>query len=130
MKSRCKDSEFLGRAYIKNYKFVFDGYSETRKGAVGNIVPNENGIVWGCLYEISGEDEIKLDKCEGYNNGIYDKMEIDVITDDELTITVLIYFRVNQDIGIPSEEYLNTVIEGTRDCCLPDEYIEYIMSLG
>lgn len=130
MKSRCKDCEFLAKAYIKNYRFVFDGYSEARKGAVGNIVHKDKGIVWGGLYEISGEDEIKLDKCEGYNNGIYDKKEIDVITDDGLTVTAIVYFRVNQDIGIPSEEYIETVIEGARDCYLPDDYIDYIVSLA
>ncbi len=130
MKNRCKDSEYLGRAYLRNYKFIFDGYSEERKGAVGNIIPHENGIVWGGLYEISGEDEMKLDECEGYHDGIYDKMKIDVIIDDESTISAFIYYRTNQSIGSPSEEYINTVIEGAKDCSLPDDYLEYIISLG
>lgn len=38
MKDRCPDAEFMNVAYLKGYRFVYDGYSKKRRGAVANIV--------------------------------------------------------------------------------------------
>ncbi|MBW9220672.1 gamma-glutamylcyclotransferase [Methanothermococcus sp. SCGC AD-155-M21] len=66
MEERCPDSEFVCVGYIKNYKFVYDGYSITREGAVGNILKDKEGIVWGAIFKISERDEEELNRCEGY----------------------------------------------------------------
>ena len=77
MKHRCPDSKLIGVAILKGYRFVYDGYSCLRKGAVANIVKDESEKVFGVLYEISENDERELDCCEGYPNS-YDKKEVEV----------------------------------------------------
>lgn len=47
MKERCPNSKFIKRVYLENYKFVYDGYSYTRRGPVANIVESQEEIVWG-----------------------------------------------------------------------------------
>ena len=55
MKERCPDSRFVGRAFLPEYSFVYDGYFERRGGAVGNVAPSKNSVVWGGIFEISEE---------------------------------------------------------------------------
>ncbi len=124
MKERCPNSKFIKKVYVKGYRFVYDGYSTTRKGAVANIVKDENCIVWGALYEITQTDLENLDKCEGYRK-VY-KREYIVVKDSEGKEykNVWVYLREPQPIGRPSEEYKKIVYEGAIQCCLPQEYIE------
>jgi hypothetical protein len=53
MRERCPSCKFIGRFFLENYKFVYDGYSKTRNGTVANIVELNNAIVWGGLFEIN-----------------------------------------------------------------------------
>lgn len=55
MKERCPNSKFLKRAFIVGYKFVYDSYSEKRKGAVGNIIESKGDIVWSGFFEVDDE---------------------------------------------------------------------------
>ncbi|HON08094.1 MAG TPA: hypothetical protein PLW02_08355 [Verrucomicrobiota bacterium] len=45
----------MKRAFIEGYKFVYDSYSEKRKGAVGNIIESKGDIVWSGLFEVDDE---------------------------------------------------------------------------
>ena len=80
MNCRCPYSKFVKRVYLVNYKFVYDGYSKKREGAVANVLESADSIVWGGLYEISKSDLENLDKFEGYPN-IYNRKELQVEDD-------------------------------------------------
>ena len=61
MKRRCKDSIFLKKINLKNFKLTFRS-----KYKAADIEPKENSIVPGGLFEISKSDEKKLDIYEDY----------------------------------------------------------------
>src|SRR6056300_1254812 len=61
MKKRCKDSIFLKKINLKDFKLTF----RSKHGAA-DIEPKRYSIVQGCLYSISKIDEIKLDIYEDY----------------------------------------------------------------
>jgi gamma-glutamylcyclotransferase (GGCT)/AIG2-like uncharacterized protein YtfP len=123
MKDRCPSSKFLKRAFIIRYKFVYDGYSQSRKGTVANIIDSENDIVWGGLFEINDDNLAALNCYEGYPKS-YNRKEFQV-KDDEKNIHIAIaYYRKNKKTGEPSSEYRQIVIQGAQDFNLPEDYIK------
>ncbi len=125
MRKRCKDNfEIVGIAYIEGYRFVYDGYSRTWKGAVANIVPSEGDRVWGVLYKIGQDCEETLDKFEGVKRGIYSKRYLKVKDEKGKEYEALVYMREPQPVGEPSEDYRKTVVEGSEEHKLPKDYID------
>ena len=61
MKRRCKDSKFLKKIKLKNFKLTFRS-----KYRAADIEPKKNSIVPGALFEISKSDEKRLDLYEDY----------------------------------------------------------------
>ena len=61
MKRRCKDSVYLKRINLKNFKLTFRS-----KYRAADIEPKKNSIVPGGLFEISKSDEKKLDVYEDF----------------------------------------------------------------
>ena len=124
IKERCgSGAKFLKKAYLPNYKFVYDGYSYKWNGAVANVIPLKGEVVWGVLYEITKECEDKLDGHEGLGVSYF---KIDVIVYDENgnSHKAFLYLREPREPGKPSLEYLETIIEGAREAGLPEDYIK------
>ena len=61
MKRRCKDSIFLKKINLKDFRLTFRS-----KYRAADIEPKKNSIVPGGLFEISKSDEKKLDVYEDY----------------------------------------------------------------
>ena len=61
MKRRCKDSKFLKKIKLKNFRLTFRS-----KYRAADIEKKKNSIVPGALYEISKSDEKKLDVYEDF----------------------------------------------------------------
>ncbi len=125
MNERCPGSRFIGPAKLSSHKFVYDGYSKTRKGAVANIINKNNSkdAVWGGLFKISKDNKNSLDCYEGYPR-VYERMEVTVQDLNGKMFNALVYLRKGEKVGIPSENYHKTVLCGARDCGLPQDYID------
>jgi gamma-glutamylcyclotransferase (GGCT)/AIG2-like uncharacterized protein YtfP len=131
MDERCPGNSFVGPAKLVGYKFVYDGYSGNRKGAVANIIETKDfkDIVWGGLFEISEANRDALDCYEGYSGGIYNRKEIYVHDSNYKKCKALVYYlRDGKEIGKPSEDYRNIILQGAKDCDLPQEYINTYIS--
>ena len=61
MKHRCKDSIFLKKINLKDFRLTFRS-----KYRAADIEPKKNSIVPGGLFNISKSDEKKLDVYEDY----------------------------------------------------------------
>ena len=123
MKQRCKDSSYISSGVLERFKFVYDGYSTRWKGAVGNIVPSKSDSVFGALFEVTEEDLDALDGYEGYPTR-YQKIEVPVVSKERGEMRAFAYFREGEKEGLPSDDYLSTVLQGARDCGLPDQYVQ------
>lgn len=136
MVERCPDSKFLKRAYLDNYRLVYDGYSKRWDGAPANIVESRGDMVWGGVYSISEKDLERLDKCENCNNSkskegicsqcgedLYARKEMVFFDDNGREVRALVYFRTGREESEPSAKYLETVLCGAHDCGLPKNYI-------
>ena len=113
MKRRCKDSKFLKKMKLKNFRLTFRS-----KYRAADIEKKKNSIVPGALYEISKSDEKKLDVYEDfpilykkYYFYYYDKK-------------VMTYIMVNKKpFRYPTERYLNVIKQGYKDCKLNKKYL-------
>jgi gamma-glutamylcyclotransferase len=123
MKRRCPGSRFVGTARLEGHRFVYDGFSVAWGGAVGNIVKSEAEGVWGALFDISATDRLTLDGFEGYPRA-YDRAEFEVKDKDGEAHRALAYFRTGRALGKPHPDYERTVLEGAKECALPEEYVD------
>jgi len=123
MKERCPGGRFLKLAVLAGYRFVYDGYSVTRQGATANIVKSETESVRGALFEITEKDRLSLDAHEGYPRE-YDRKVVEVRDADGAAHAAMTYFRPGRALGKPHPDYERVVLDGARDCKLPEDYVD------
>lgn len=108
MKYRCPDSKMIGRTYLKDWKLTIPFYAniEMEKGTLTPIL----------LWEISSEDEAKLDKYEGYPKG-YDKRELMVSINDTVVSAMAYVMTDKYKISdkIAREWYVEGIVQGYVD---------------
>ena len=108
MKRRCKDSIFLKKFELKNFRLTFRS-----KYRAADIEPKKNLIVPGALFEISKSDERKLDIYEDYPI-LYKKYYFTYYGKKVMTYTM----TKKTSFTFPTERYLNVVKRGYKDCDL------------
>ena len=113
MKRRCKDSVFIKKINLKNFRLTFRS-----KYRAADIEPKKRSIVPGGLFEISKSDEKKLDVYEDYPN-LYKKYYFFYNKKKVMTYTMV----KKTKFRYPTERYLNTVIKGYADCNLNKKYL-------
>lgn len=123
MQRWCPASRFVKAVLLGGYRFVYDGFSVTWDGAVGNIVKSETEKVWGALYEITERDRLTLDAFEGYPRS-YEHVEIEVRDRDGNVSQAMTYLRTGRALGKPHPDYERIVIDGAKECGVPEEYID------
>ena len=120
MKRRCKDSVFLKKINLKNFRLTFRS-----KYRAADIEPKKNSIVPGGLFEISKSDEKKLDVYEDYPT-LYKKFYFSYYEKQIMTYTI-----VNKtSFKFPTERYLNIVKRGYKDCNLEMKFLNRALTLN
>ena len=113
MKRRCKDSFFLKKYELKNYRLNFRS-----RYRAADIEKKRNSTVPGALFEISKSDEKKLDVYEDFPI-LYKKMYFNYYNKKVMT-----YIMINKTkFRYPSEKYLNAIKQGYKDCKLDRKYL-------
>ena len=113
MKRRCKDSKYLKKINLKNFRLTFRS-----KYRAADIEPKKNSIVPGGLFEISKNDEKKLDVYEDYPI-LYKKIYFIYNNKKIMTYTMC----KKTSFAFPTEKYLNVVKRGYKDCKLNKKYL-------
>ena len=113
MKRRCKDSIFLKKMNLKNFRLTFRS-----KYRAADIEPKKNSIVQGGLFDISKSDEKKLDIYEDFPN-LYKKFYFLYYGKKVMTYTMV----DKTEFRFPTERYLNVVKQGYKDCNLEKSYL-------
>ena len=106
MKTRCKDSVFLKKINLRDFKLTFRS-----KYRAADIEPKKNSTVPGALFEISKNDEKKLDIYEDYPI-LYKKYYFYYYRKKIMTYTMV----KKSPFRFPTDRYLNIVKRGYKDC--------------
>ena len=108
MKRRCKDSVYLKKINLKDFKLTFRS-----KYRAADIEPKKKSIVPGGLFEISKSDEKKLDVYEDFPK-LYKKYYFYYFRKRVMTYTMV----KKSTFKFPTERYLNIIKRGYKDCKL------------
>ena len=111
MKRRCKDSIFLKKINLKNFRLTFRS-----KYRAADIEPKKNSKVPGALFMISKSDEKKLDVYEDYPI-LYKKYYFTYYGKKVMTYTM----TKKTSFAFPTKRYLNIVKRGYKDCGLDNK---------
>ena len=114
MKRRCKDSVYLKKINLKDFKLTFRS-----KYRAADIEPKKNSIVPGGLFEISKNDEKKLDIYEDFPI-LYKKHYFTYYRKKVMTYTM----TKKTGFTFPSERYLNIIKKGYKDCNLDNRILK------
>jgi gamma-glutamylcyclotransferase (GGCT)/AIG2-like uncharacterized protein YtfP len=114
MKRRCKDSVFIKKINLNNFKLTFRS-----KYRAADIEKKKNSIVSGALFEISRSDERKLDVYEDYPI-LYKKYYFTHYGKNVMTYTM----TKKTLFTYPTERYLNIIKRGYKDCDLDEWYLK------
>jgi len=117
MKRRCKDSIFIKKINLKDFKLTFRS-----KYRAADIERKKNSIVPGGLFEISKNDEKKLDVYEDYPI-LYKKYYFFYYGKKIMTYTM----TKKTAFTYPTEKYLNIVKRGYKDCKLNSKYLKHAL---
>ena len=113
MKRRCKDSVFIKKINLKNFRLTFRS-----KYRAADIENKKNSVVPGGLFRISKRDEKKLDMYEDFPS-LYKKHYFFYYGKKVMTYTMV----RKTPFRFPTERYLNIVKRGYKDCKLEAKYL-------
>ena len=114
MKRRCKDSVFIKKINLKNFRLTFRS-----KYRAADIERKKNSIVPGGLFEISKGDEKKLDVYEDCPR-LYKKYYFFYYGKKVMTYTMV----KKTSFKFPTDRYLGIVNRGYKDCDLDKKYLK------
>lgn len=110
MKMRCPTAKIVGTAEIKNYELLFKG---SLTGSYLTIEKCKGSVVPVAVWEVTADDEISLDRYEGYPNFYYKKnMHITV---NGKTVPAFVYImHEDRKLGLPTLFYFKTCESGYK----------------
>ena len=114
MKRRCKDSVFLKKINLKDFKLTFRS-----KYRAADIENKKGSLVPGAMFDISKSDEKKLDVYEDYPI-LYKKYYFTYQKKQIMTYTMV----KKTSFMFPTERYLNVIERGYKDCNLNIKYLK------
>ena len=112
MKRRCKDSIFLKKINLKDFRLTF-------RNMYADIEPKKKSIVQGALFKISKIDEKKLDVYEDYPI-VYKKYYFTYYGKKVMTYTM----TKKTLFTYPTKRYLDIIKKGYKDCNLDNHILK------
>lgn len=117
MKCRCPDAKPVGTATIKDYELLFKG---SKTGAYLTIEPQKGSYVPVGVWEVTADDEEKLDLYEGYPTFYYKKtvcLPIEFFNGKGTAERTAFVYIMHEDrpLGVPSGYYIQVCRQGYHD---------------
>lgn len=122
MLQRCPHSPVAGTGWITGWRLTFGGEDLGWEGALSTLVEDPDSHVFVALYDITPDDEARLDSWEGADMGLYRKIRLRVHTLDGDTLA-WVYVLDAFEGGLPSARYLGVLADAAEKAGAPDEYV-------
>ena len=117
MKFRCPAARIVGTSIIRNYELLYKG---SKTGSYLTIEKKKGSVVPVAVWEVTADDEKRLDAYEGYPNFYY-KTDMQLTVKSHITglkkkLDAFVYImHEERKLGIPSYAYVKTCVQGYRD---------------
>jgi hypothetical protein len=133
MQQRGCNPRVLGIARLPGYRITFHGNSAIWDGAQETVVADEQGEVWGVVYQLTFADCEQLDMYQDVRfdgTGPYFHYPVDVITATLQPIDAMMYKKaILGKPELPSTEYVNFIVQGAKEQGLPEAYITSLQQM-
>ncbi|QGI70185.1 hypothetical protein CEK26_002518 [Fusarium fujikuroi] len=106
MASRCPESYYVGRAILMDHRW------QINSRGFANVIPCSGYNVHGLVYQVSVDDEARLDRNEGVHSGAYTKSYHSVVLHEAVEDLQLPTRYLVQDGGL--DKAVNAVRSGSR----------------
>ena len=127
LKERVSSAKPLGMGWVPEHRLMFRKKSRFGSGKC-DIVSHRAGTVYGVLFEIDSSQEGALDDWEGLHNG-YLKKTCNVQVSEGQCMPAFTYYADPKHVDDslkPYPWYLNHVIIGAAEACLPEGYVQAV----
>ncbi len=122
MGRRCPHSPLRGVGWLPGWRLTFGGKELSWDGALATVVEDPLHEVFVALYDVTPEDERRLDDAEGGTRRLYRKIHVRVQTLDGERLAWL-YVLDAYEGGLPSAGYLGVLSEAASAVGAPDDYV-------
>ncbi|MFH5208698.1 gamma-glutamylcyclotransferase [Antrihabitans spumae] len=122
MLERCPHSPMAGTGWLEGWRLTFSGGDIGWEGALATVVEEPGSRVFVVLYDVSEEDEQRLDRWEGSELGIHRKIRLRVATADRPVLAWL-YVMDAYEGGLPSARYIGVMADAAEKAGAPEEYV-------
>lgn len=125
MAYRCPGARPLGSGKLRGWSLAFRG---SKTGSYLTIEKKKGACVPVGVWEITDEDERKLDRYEGFPTFYYKKTLLVTYTDaqgERRDVEAIVYImHEDRPLGVPSASYVKTCAQGYVDFGLDLEYLK------
>jgi gamma-glutamylcyclotransferase (GGCT)/AIG2-like uncharacterized protein YtfP len=125
MRVRCPGARIVSSATLANHRWIINsaGYA--------TVIPSPGSLVYGVLWELTGEHLATLDEYEGLPEDIYWRTETTVTSlDNAEPVLAIIYFARSEEPGNPVPDYTEHILRTARDFVFPESYLREIAQFG
>jgi AIG2 family protein len=122
MMERAPHSPMAGTGWLVGWRLTFGGEDIGWEGALATLVEEEGQQVFVVLYDVTREDEARLDRWEGSELGLHSKIRLRVQT-LEGSVLAWLYVLDAYEGGLPSARYLGVVADAAESAGAPTDYV-------
>ncbi|WP_199749156.1 gamma-glutamylcyclotransferase [Amycolatopsis sp. WAC 01376] len=123
MLERAPHSPMAGTGWLEGWRLTFGGEDIGWEGALATIVEDPGSRVFVVLYDVTPLDEDGLDRWEGGELGIHNKIRLRVQT-MEGSVLAWLYVLDGYEGGLPSARYLGVLADAAEAAGAPADYVE------
>lgn len=128
MLERCPHSPLFGTGWLENWRLTFAGDDIGWEGPLATVVEEPGSRVFVVLYDVSPEDEQRLDRWEGSDFGIHRKIRLRVTPNGgsgpgATPILAWLYVLDAYEGGLPSARYLGVMADAAEKAGAPADYV-------
>ncbi len=121
MAVRCPGARMLGLVAKRGWGFIIN-----QRGYV-TAVDDPSAETLGCIWELTEDHWVELDRYEGVSAGFYRRVDCEVtLLDSEKFIEAIAYRAADETPGVPTAVYADVVFGGAREIGLPANYLSAI----
>jgi hypothetical protein len=110
-----------GTGWLVGWRLTFGGEDIGWEGALATIVEDDDQV-FVVLYDVTREDEARLDRWEGSELGLHSKIRLRVQT-LEGSVLAWLYVLDAYEGGLPSARYLGVVADAAEAAGAPADYV-------
>ena len=126
MMMRCPTAKAVGKGYIKGYELLFKG---SKTGAYLTIEEKKGSKVPVGIWKVTKEDELALDRYEGYPTFYY-KADLKIKLEDKEIDAFVYIMHEYREIGVPSDYYVETCLRGYSDFEFDPVYLQKALDIS